>query len=94
MSVWHFPFLSVEGNKGGQDTPPQSLYAIHQVYLYKDVTNADIEKADRTLNGNWNILVFAEGGQVDGFTNAFEALNAQFGDPSAEGYTSPWASVK
>ena len=22
MSVWHFPFLSVEGNKGGQDTPP------------------------------------------------------------------------
>ena len=68
--------------------------AIHQVYLYKDVTNADIKKADKTLNSNWNILVFAEGGQVDGFTNAFEALNAQFGDPSAEGYTSPWASVK
>jgi hypothetical protein len=25
-SVWHFSAFIVEGNKGGQDTPPQSLY--------------------------------------------------------------------
>lgn len=55
--------------------------AMHQVYLYKNVTNADIALANKTLNGNWNILVFAEGCQVDGFTDAFAALNTQFGLP-------------
>lgn len=53
--------------------------AMHQVYLYKDVTNADIEKADEILGGNWNILVVAEGGQVEGFDDPFTALNTQFG---------------
>ena len=61
---------------------------MHQVYLYKDVTNADIEKANETLNGNWNILVFAEGTQTDGFDDAFAALNASFGTPSAS--ANPW----
>lgn len=56
---------------------------MHQVYLYKDVTNADIDKANETLDGNWNILVFAEGCQTDGFSNAFDALNTCFGVPSA-----------
>lgn len=64
--------------------------AMHQVYLYKDVTNEDIQKANEVLGETWNILVFAEGGQVDGFNNAFEALNTQFGDPMAEGYVAPW----
>ena len=64
--------------------------AMHQVYLYKDVTNADIEKADKVLNGNWNILVFAEGGQVEGFDDAFTALNTQFGTPGSTGYVAPW----
>ena len=67
-----------------------TMDAMHQVYLYKDVTNEDIEKADKTLNGNWNILVFAEGGQVEGFDNAFSALNTQFGNPMADGYVAPW----
>ena len=62
--------------------------AMHQVYLYKDVTNADIEKANEVLKGNWNILVFAEGGQVEGFDDAFTALNTQFG---AVGTYNPWA---
>lgn len=57
--------------------------AMHQVYLYKDVTNADIEKANKTLKGNWNILVVAEAGQVEGFSDAFTALNTQFGVPGS-----------
>lgn len=64
--------------------------AMHQVYLYKDVTQADIEKANEVLNGNWNILVFAEGGQVEGFNDAFTALNTQFGVPGSAGYVAPW----
>lgn len=66
-----------------------TVSAMHQVYLYKDATNADIEKADETLKGNWNIYVFAEGCQTDGFTDAFDALNEAFGTPGAAGYTAP-----
>lgn len=62
--------------------------AMHQVYLYKDVTNEDIEKADETLDGNWNILVFAEGVQTAGFTNAYEAFDASFGTPTST--SNPW----
>ncbi len=62
--------------------------AIHQVYLYKDVTNEDIEKANAVLGETWNVLVFAEGGQVEGFDDAFTALNTQFG---AVGSYNPWA---
>ncbi len=62
--------------------------AMHQVYLYKDATNEDIQKANAVLGNKWNIHVFAEGGQTEGFDNAFEALNTQFGTPSAE--NNPW----
>ena len=62
--------------------------AMHQVYLYKDVTNADIDKANETLKGNWNVLVFAEGCQTEGFSDAFTALNTAFGMP---GTYNPWA---
>ncbi len=55
--------------------------AMTQVYLYKDVTNEDIQKANATLGTEWKILVAAEGGQVDGFADAFTALNTQFGVP-------------
>lgn len=64
--------------------------AMHQVYLYKDVTNEDIEKANETLNDKWNILVFAEGCQVEGFTDAFDALNTSFGTPGATNYVDPF----
>ena len=67
-----------------------TLDAMHQVYLYKDVTAADIEKANEVLGEEWKVLVFAEGGQVDGFTDAFTALNTQFGTPGETGYVSPF----
>ncbi len=65
-----------------------TVSAMHQVYLYKDVTNEDIEKANEALNGNWNILVFAEGCQTEGFDDAFEALNTSFGAPNST--KNPW----
>lgn len=66
-----------------------TVSAMHQVYLYKDVTNEDIAQADETLNGNWTIYVFAEGCQTEGFDNAFDALNECFGTPGSTGYTAP-----
>lgn len=62
--------------------------AIHQVYLYKDVTNEDIKAADVTLKGKWDVLVFAEGVQEAGFTNAYEAFEASFGSPTEA--SNPW----
>ena len=41
-------------------------------------------------NEEIKILVFAEGGQVEGFDDAFTALNTQFGNPMAAGYVAPW----
>lgn len=40
------------------------------------------------VNGNFNILVFAEGTQAAGFSNAFTALEESFGTPSAA--SNPW----
>lgn len=65
-----------------------TVSAMHQVYLYKDVTNADIAKADEVLDGNWNVLVFAEACQTEGFSDAFNALNTAFGVPSTT--NNPW----
>lgn len=65
-----------------------TVSAMHQVYLYKDVTNADIEAANKVLGNDWTIYVFAEGCQTEGFTNAFDALNTSFGAP---GSYNPWA---
>lgn len=62
--------------------------AMHQVYLYKDVTDADVQKVNEALGTTWNIYVIAEGGQTAGFTDAFTALNTQFGAPGT--YTVTW----
>lgn len=60
--------------------------AIEQVYLDSKTTNDDITKIKETLGDNWYIYVVAEGTQAEGFTDAYNALNTAFGDPStAEG---------
>ena len=95
--AWNFYTTTIEGisynvyvvtYETALEADDVTVDAMHQVYLYKDVTNADIEKANETLNGNWNILVLAEGTQTEGFTDAFTALNASFGTPSAS--ANPW----
>ena len=52
-----------------------------QVYMDSDVTNADVTRIKETLGDEWKIYVVAEAGQVEGFYNAHEALNTQFGVP-------------
>lgn len=57
--------------------------------------NADGSKAEGTMSytlpedGKIPVLVVAEGTQAAGFNNAYEALNAAFGAPSAT--NNPWA---
>lgn len=63
--------------------------AINKVYLDTTVTNEQMTGIIDEL-GEIKVLVFAEGGQEAGFTDAYTALNTQFGDPMAEGYVSPW----
>lgn len=47
-------------------------------------TNDDVAE----VNGNFNIIVVAEGTQAAGFSDAFTALEAAFGTPSAT--ANPW----
>lgn len=63
--------------------------AINKVYLDAAVTNEQMTGIIDEL-GEIKVLVFAEGGQEAGFTDAYTALNTQFGDPMADGYVSPW----
>lgn len=72
----------------GKETPEK---AIHQVYLDSKVTNDDITKITETLGANWQIKVVAEGTQSEGFSDAYEALNAAFGVPGT--YTPDWSGV-
>lgn len=64
--------------------------AISKVYLDAAVTNDQMTGILDELDGKIKVLVFAEGGQEAGFTDAYTALNTQFGDPMAQGYKSPW----
>ena len=64
--------------------------AISKVYLDAAVTNEQMTGILAELKNEIKVLVFAEGGQEAGFTDAYTALNTQFGDPMAEGYVSPW----
>lgn len=70
-------------------TNEETVDAMHQVYLDKKVTNADITKIKGTLGEEWKIYVVAEGTQAAGFDNAYQALNESFGTPGATGYVAP-----
>jgi predicted ribosomally synthesized peptide with SipW-like signal peptide len=69
--------------------------AMSQVYLDSKTTNEDITKIKNTLGDDWYIYVAAEGTQAEGFKDAYEALNAAFGNPADSAYTSTidWATV-
>ena len=64
---------------------------MHQVYLDNKVTNADVEKINKTLGKNWKILVVAEGTQAAGFEDAYSALNTAFGVPGS--YNVDWSGA-
>lgn len=64
----------------------ETVDAMSQVYLDKGVTNEEIANIKTELGEKWYIYVAAEGVQAEGFNDAYEALNTEFGTPSAEGY--------
>lgn len=65
--------------------------AIHQVYLDSRTSNEAIASYKATLGNNWQIKVLAEGAQVAGFANAYDALNTAFGVPGT--YTVDWSGA-
>jgi len=66
----------------GAKTATESLT---KVYLDTSVTNESLAEILEEI-GTIKIHVVAEGGQVDGFANAYDALNTQFGVPGTAGY--------
>ena len=56
---------------------------------YKDTKGNKITLTSEQLK-NIQILVYAEGTQIDTFENAYDALNTAFGTPGSVGYVSPW----
>ena len=56
---------------------------------YKDTKGNEVTLTAEQLK-NIQILVWAEGAQIDTFENAYDALNTAFGTPGSEGYKSPW----
>ncbi len=69
-------------------TGEKTVNAMNKVYMDIGVTNEDIVELNEALGTTWKILVIAEGGQIEGFENAYDALNTQFGVP---GTYNPWA---
>lgn len=74
--------------KSNEITP---VKAIHQVYLDSKTSNEAIASYNATLGSNWQIKVLAEGAQVAGFANAYDALNTAFGVPGT--YTVDWSGA-
>ena len=68
-----------------------SDHAITKVYLDTKVTNEDMTAITTEL-GTIKVLVAVEGAQVEGFDNAYDALNTQFGVPGS--YTVNWTPEK
>ena len=76
------------------DTNDVADNAIYKVYLDAGVTNQQMTEITTALGGAPKILVYAEGGQVEGFEGEpYKALNTQFGTPGADGYQNPWAKA-
>lgn len=68
------------------DTTTKILEA---VTMEPDTTKEQVAEA-LDKDGNFNILVFAEGVQATGFSDAETALSEAFDVPGSEGYVAPW----
>ncbi len=62
----------------GETTIPSLL----QVYLSKDADNDEVAKLDGNGNGTYDILVFSQAVQTEGFADAQTALDTAFGKTS------------
>lgn len=62
--------------------------SLGQVYLSNEATNEDCEALDGNDNGTYDILVFSQAVQVEGFSDAETALDEAFGDITVDNH--PW----
>jgi hypothetical protein len=85
-------YLGPKSNPTGILAPGATTYAsLLQVYMRPDATNEDVDAIDGNANGTYDILVFSQAVQTDGFDTAEEALDTAFGDATAE--NAPWDKV-
>lgn len=68
-----------------------TVNAMNQVYLEATATQEDMARVKETLGEQWHVIVIAEGAQVQGFDDAYTALNTAFGIPGE--YTVEWPQV-
>lgn len=62
--------------------------SLGQIYLKNEATNEDCEALDGNNNGTYDILVFSQAVQVEGFSDAQTALDEAFGDTTTTNH--PW----
>ncbi|MBR6563208.1 MAG: hypothetical protein IKK70_04650 [Clostridia bacterium] len=67
-----------------------SYPSLLQVYLAPEATNEDVEALDGNGNGTYDILVISQAVQAKGFDDAATALDAAFGEITANNH--PWVS--
>lgn len=67
-----------------------SRNSLSEVYLMPKATNEDCAALDGNNNGTYDILVFSQAVQADGFANAQTALDTAFGDITTTNH--PWVN--
>ncbi len=77
-----------KSNPTGILAPNATSYpSLLQVYMSPEATNADVAAIDGNGNGTYDILVFSQAVQAEGFTDATTALTTAFGT------NHPWTAM-
>ena len=78
--VWCATYLGPKSNPTGILAPNTVSYpSLLQVYMRPEADNAEVEAIDGNDDGVYNVLVFSQAVQADGFVDATTALTAAFG---------------
>jgi len=81
-------YLGPTSNPTGILAPGAVSYpSLLQVYMAPEAENDDVKAIDGNGNGKYDILVFSQAVQTEGFENAAAALTAAFGDDH------PWTTA-
>ncbi|MBR6800195.1 MAG: hypothetical protein IKM61_00390 [Eubacteriaceae bacterium] len=73
-------YLGPKSNPTGILAPETTTYpSLLQVYMKPEAENEDVEAIDGNKNGTYDILVFSQAVQTEGFADAKTALNTAFG---------------
>lgn len=70
----------ITGEAGVVPAGAFTSFPLGQVYLKPETTNEDCESLDGNNNGTYDILVFSQAVQTEGFADAQTALDTAFGD--------------